>query len=219
MRNLARKRTHLHYRWWRSSLGSTLSFLPCSGRSASLDSSSQLGSKYSAVSLTTNGGNVSLSWRKNGEFAKVLSGQSSYQCPMTSLRSSVSPKIYIQRATCQQRTRHATEAPCKPNHSTRVICFVRGSQVHSRWVKNVLSDGIWASAVPLASFNSIHLALRHGLVLGIIRHGAPCGVASSCVWTASIVLFTEGHDASRWFLSITELSSGSSGAPENSHIM
>jgi len=60
--------------------GSAFSFLTCSERSGSLDSSSSSGSGYFAGSFTSIGRNVSLRHRKNAESTQVLSAHSWYNC-------------------------------------------------------------------------------------------------------------------------------------------
>jgi len=199
--------------------GSALSSLACSGRSASLDLSSWLGSGYSAGSLTSIGPNVSLSHPKIEQSTHVLSGHSSYDCPETSLRSSVSPNTNEKHANCNLWTLHAPGAPRKVYLSTRVFSCAWLSSFHSRSMRCAYSFGIQKSGFSLDSSESDHVVIVQGFAIYVIRCAASCWTSSSSVLIGCIKLFTVEYNASAPGFAITVSSSGSSGAPEHSHII
>jgi len=223
--------TH-HFKWWpwpgraqittdfcgRGALGTAFSYLS-SGPSVSLDASSWSGSGYTSSFFASNGKNISHSHRKIGDSNQVSSGHSSCHYPETSLRSSVSPNTNAKHACRHLWNLHAPEAPRELYLSTRVSRCAFFISVHSRSIRCVFSCGIQMSGFPLASFNSDHRLIVHGFAIWIIRCAASCWAYSFLVRTACIKLFTAEYNASAPCVSITVLSSGSSGAPENSHII
>jgi len=200
-------------------LGSALSSLTCSGRSASLDVSSWSGSGYSAVVLRSIGRNSSLGHRKMRESTQVSRGHSSCNCPQTSLWSSVSPNTNEKHASHHLWTLHAPEEPRAMSLSTRALSFACSSSVHSRSIRCAFSIGIRMSGFPLASFGSDHILIIRGFGIYIIRRAASCWATLSSVRIPCIELFTAEYNPSAQSFSFNVSSAGSSGAPENSHIV
>jgi len=202
----------------RGALGSAFSFLSL-GRSVSLDASSSSGLGCSAGSLTSIGRNVSLSRGKIAELTQVWSGHSLYHRPHKSLQSSVCPNIHAKHASGHPWTLLALEAPREVYLSTGVFRSACSSSVHLRSMRCAFSFGIRTSEFPLASFDSNHCSIVKGFAICFIQHIASGWASSSSVRIAFINLFTVEYNASAPCFSITVSSSGSSGAPENGHIL
>jgi len=116
-------------------------------------------------------------------------------------------------------TLHTPEAPCEVNLSTRVFSLACSSSVHSRSTRCAFSFGIRTSGFPFASFDSDHLLIVQGFAIWIIWCAASGWAFWSSVRLACIKLFTAESSASVPCFSMKVSSSGSSGAPENSHIV
>jgi len=205
--------------WGGGARGQSLLLLSGSCRSTSFDASSFSGSGYSAGLLTTIGRNLSLSHRKIGESTQVSSGHSLYHYPETSFWFSMSPNTNEKQASRHQWTLYAPEAPHEVYLSKRVFSFAYSSSVHSRSTRCAFSIGIWTSGFPFASFESDHFLSVQGFAIWIIRWAASYWASLSSVRIACIKLFTTEYSVSVPCISITVSSSGSSGAPENSHII
>jgi len=199
--------------------GSAFSFLSCSGRSTSLDWSSGTGLRYSAGSLTIIGRNISHSHWKIGESTQEASGHGSYHYPGTSLRFSVSPNTNENHTSCHLCTLCSRDAPLEEDFSTCVFSCACWSSVQSRSMRCPFSFGIGMSGISLASFNPDHHMIVQGFAICIIRCAAFCWASSSSVKIACIKLFTAECNASALCVSITVSASGSSGTPENSHVI
>jgi len=199
--------------------GKALSSLSCSCTSASFDASSSSGSGYSSGALTSIGRNVSLSYQKIRESTQVLIGQSLYHCPETSLWSSVSPITNERHASRHLCTLQAPEAPSEVYLCRRVFSLACSASVHSRSTRCAYHLSSRTSGFPFVSFDSAHLLIVQGFGSRIIWCAASCWASWSSVRMACIKLFTAEYSDLAPCFSITVSSSGSSGAPENSHIV
>jgi len=195
-------------------LGRALSIFSCSRRSVCLDASSWSWLGYSEGSLKSNGRNLSLSLDKLAELTHFLSVYSSYQCPESSLRFSVSPYDIDQPASCHLWTLHSPEAPHEVYRATRVLSFAWLSSVHCRSMRGAFTFSIQTNGITLACVDSNHLLIIQGFAICIIRCSASCVTPLSSVQIAVIKLFTAEHHPSAPCSSITVLSSESFGAPE-----
>jgi len=188
-------------------------------RSASFDASSSSRSGYSAGALTTVGRDMSLSHWNIGKSTQVSSGNASYHCPDTSFRSSVSPNTKEEHASHDICTLHTPEGPCEVFLCTRVFSSACSSLVHSTSNRCAFSFGIQTGGFPFASFDSDHLPILQGFAIWIIHCAASHSESCSPVLIAYIRLFIAEYCASAPCSSITVSSSGTSGAPGNSHIV
>ena len=167
--------------------------------------------------MTGIGRDVSLSHPNIGKSTQVSRWHSLYHCPEISLRSPVSPNTNEKHPSRHLWTLHAPEASCEVNLSTRVFGFACSSSVHSSSMRCEFSFVIRTSGFPLASFDSDHLLIIQGFAIIIIRCAPSCPASLLSVQRANIKLFTVDYNASAPCISITVLSSGSSGTPGNSH--
>ena len=188
-------------------------------RSASYDALSSSRSGYSAGALITIDRNVSPSHQKIIESTQVSTGDSLNNGPETSFQFSVSPNTNEKHASFQLCTLHAPEAPCEVYLSTRVLSWACSSSVHSRSTRCAFSFGIWTSGFAFASFDSYHLLIVQGFAICIIQCPASCWASWLSVRMACIKLFPAQYSASAPCFSITVSFSGSSGAPDNNHIV
>ena len=131
----------------------------------------------------------------------------------------MSPNTNERHASHYQWTLHAPEVPSEVYLSTRVFSCGCTFLDHSRSMTCPFSVGISISRFPLASCDSNHCLIVHGFAIGIIQCATSCLASSSLVPIACIKLFTTEYNASAPCFSITVSSSGSLGAPGNSHIV
>jgi len=200
-------------------LGSALSFFSCSGRSTSLDASSGLGSGYSAGSLANIVRYISLSHQNIGESTQVSSCYSLHHYSEMSLQSSVFPNTKEIHASYHLWTLHDAKAPCQVYLTARDIIFGLASSRHMGSIKWTFPFGIGMSGLALAGFDCNCLFNIRAFGGCIIQCATTCSASLSAVWIACITLFSVEYNVSAPCFSITELSSGSSGTPESSHVV
>jgi len=205
--------------WGGGAWSKELELLLGSCRSASFDTSTSSGSGYSSAAFTSFGRNVPLSHRKIRESTLVSSGQSSYHCPEMSFQSFVSPNTNQKHSSRLLWTLHAPEVAYEVYLSTMVFNLACSCSIHSKSTRCAFFFGIQTSGFPFASFDSDHPHIVQGFAIWIIRCAASCWVPWSSVWIAGIKHFTAEYSASAPCFSIKVSSSGSSGTPENSHIV
>jgi len=136
-----------------------------------------------------------------------------------SFRLLVRPNIYEKHASHHRCTLDAPEARRELYVSTTVFGFACSFLVHSRSTTCAFSFGMRTSCFPLSSFDSDHLMIVQGFAIWMIQCAASCW---PCLWSvpiARIKLITADYRASEPCIPITVSSSGSSGAPENSHMV
>jgi len=136
---------------------------------ASLDALSSSGLGYTPGPLNSIRRSMSLSHRKIGEPNQVSCGHSSYHCPKTSFRSSVSPNTNEKHASLHLCTLHTPGVPSEVHLSTRVFSLAWPSSVHSRSTRCAFSFGIRTCGIPFASVNADHLLMVHHFAIWITR--------------------------------------------------